>query len=217
MPELTASAAFNILSSLPASILEANLTLNDLDGHNYGTVSKDTYAELSKKGKIENLSFNDDRIILHTDYARLYKKRLKAVEANVLPEGAVIFPEENFIILSVYGKDAKNFIKPLVMVGMDKADLKDLDIDNGTFALRKWDEYYAGMYVDLNFPSTINWFVKPDSSKKKYAWVGLSKDEAIDKLYALHEAENVKPQTDNVKELSPTKPGKTGKAKPKGK
>jgi hypothetical protein len=192
MTTLNREAASIILENMVSSVMLTNYELRGVDGTFYGKIVPETFEKLASKKDYSILSANGEKFLVHDKNRKVIQKKLKAVEINVLPEGAVVFPEDNFVIMAVFGKkDSDKFFKKLIST-ISTANLKDLDVSDDSFGLKKWDDYFAAPYVDINDPSKLHWYVSPNNSKKKYAWIGLSLDQAVDKLYELHEAGNVK-------------------------
>lgn len=180
---ISTEAALEILKNIPSMLSMSDLTIYD-ESNVYASVSLATFNKIATKKTFTALKTKENpqsTILIHESHSRLIKST-KAVVENYLPEGAVVFPEDNFYIIGCYGKDGQKFFKNLVKsMGVSG----DFDFEDQSVALKKNDEYFASMYIDSNDPTIVRWFVKPNASKKKYAWTGLSFQEARDKLMAL--------------------------------
>lgn len=180
MSTLKSNAVVLLLSRIPTFLTVKGEVLGK-DGDLFGEAEAGVFEELSGNKHYDTLTFANEKVLVHEDYSKDFKKKFKAIVENAMPEGAVVFPEENFIITTAVGetsKDRKKYLSRLL------EGSKGFEILDDAIFIKKWDEYYLAPVINVaTLPSPVlQWVVSPNSKKLKYAWLFEDFEAACDKL-----------------------------------
>lgn len=210
---LSANVAASILKDMEVvaildSVSKSYATLNG-NGDYYGSIDLATFDKIASQKRFRINDTEKARILFHENNKSFAKSVSKA---NLIPEGAVVFPEENFVMLWAGNDKRKERVKFLTKIvnaaikGLDpsefavkhtKGKLKGevsyirVDVDDDSVGIlisgTAVEDFFTVPYVDLTSPTEIKWAVRPNEYSKnhKYAWVGFTLAEAINKMVEL--------------------------------
>lgn len=181
---LTKTAALEILKNCECTaILDMEgrfAVIRDKNMESFGSIDVATFDAIHNSSKRFHIHEEDKRRILyHEDNKKMMKKISKE---QTLPEGAVIFPEENFILMNAKGdsrKQSDNFMRRLV------ANNKALEVGDGAIFSRNSkndDEYFIAPYIEISNPNDLKWYMSLNHHKINYAWIGMTFEQAVEKL-----------------------------------
>jgi hypothetical protein len=149
----------------------------------FGIINTESFDAIHNSTKRFHIHDEDKRRTLyHEDNKKMVKKISKE---KTLPEGAVIFPEENFIIMNANGdtpKQRDNFLRRLI------PNSKHLEVGDGAIFVsnnKKEDEYFIAPYVEISNPDVLLWACVPNERKAGYAWIGMTFEQAVEKMLTL--------------------------------
>jgi len=178
---ISKDAAWELLSTIPSSIEEPSFQLVSASGNLFGVVSAETFHKLSSKKSVVAVEVHGKKAIFHENHRKSFKMEIRI---STMPEGAVLFPEENFIIVAPEHKDRRErakFFKRMLH------GYTGLNIEDDAIVVKgaSGGEFFMVPVIDVSGAPVLKWAVSPNNSKGKYAWVFDKLDDAVVKLRAL--------------------------------